>query len=90
MCWVSPVPGSRAASGGSCSQSNWQIKIYIHRSSQLKNSEVDRQEGCFELCCQACCGAGSSQWLSEFYLVRNKVLTGSPSLAFSCHHSPPM
>lgn len=44
-------PGQSAV-GLTCSQSNWKIKICIHRSSQLKNIEVDRQEG-YPLSCVA-------------------------------------
>lgn len=51
MCWVDPGTGQPAV-GLTCSQSKWQVKICIHRSSQLKNSEVDRQEG-YPLSCIA-------------------------------------
>lgn len=51
MCWLDPGTGQPAV-GLTCSQSNWQIKICIHRSSQLKNSEVDWQEG-YPLTCIA-------------------------------------
>lgn len=83
MCWVSPVSGSRAASCGSDSlTSNWHIKICIYRSSQL-NSEVDGQEGYPLSCIARPVVEQAVQWLSEFYLVRNTILTGFPSLAFS-------
>lgn len=90
MCWVNPVPGSRAASCGSdLLKSNWQFKICIHRSTQLKNGEVDGHEGYPLSCIARHVVEQAVQWLSEFYLVRNTILTGLPSLAFSCH-SPPM
>lgn len=53
MGWVTLCQGpGQPAVGLTCSQSNWQIKICIHRSSWLKNSEVDRQEG-YPLTCIA-------------------------------------
>lgn len=57
------VQGSQLTVGLTCSQSNWQIKVCVHRSSRLKNSEVGRQEG-YPLSCVA-----GMLWNRQFTVV---------------------